>query len=107
MASCFLMVFLLQPKLIGAGWGGVGWGGVKATGNLQLPWAAGLAGPSLTTVELISTLGFLPCLRLGSSQGTCPKVGSVYMRVVHHPWQGRSPECSGVALSSSVSILHV
>lgn len=30
------------------------------------------------------------------------------MRVVHHPWQGRSPErSSGVALSSSVSVFRV
>lgn len=65
--------FPAAAKAFGAGWGGVGWGGVKATGNLQLPWAAGLAGPSLATAELVSTPGFPPCLRLGSSQGTWSK----------------------------------
>lgn len=73
--------FLAAAKAYWGRVGRVGWGGVKAPGNLQFPWAAGLAGPSLATVELMSTPGFPPCLRLGSSQGTwsrsrlCPHEG--------------------------------
>lgn len=63
----FLMVSLLQPKLME--WGGVGgyhWELAIFLGS----WSSGVF---LTSVELVSTPGFPSCLGLGSSHGTWSK----------------------------------